>query len=226
MNDKNVLSKLATSIAHEVINPLTGVKSRLYLLGQELSVNLEVKAHIEAITQDIDRIEKVIRDLQLYANPPLPELREFSLAELCEEVTAMFEDAFRASKVSLNIVLNEGVKLKADRLLIRDVIYGLIKNALDVSSEQGRVDLIITQATFGGARGDEPCVQVEVTDSGPGVPKALYEQIFEPFFTTKVSSMGLSLAICKRIVNAHEGTLEVEASVDERTTFVVKLPVA
>jgi signal transduction histidine kinase len=214
------LGQLSATIAHEVRNPLAVIRSAAQSLAETLPAG-DAEAHraCSFITQEIDRLTSVTGSLLAFARP-------LKLAERAVAVRALFDgalllagDELRAKDV--RIARREPADLppvRADEDLIRQVLLGLLSNAADAVPRGGEVALV--------ARAAGDAVELEVADSGPGVPREIRSRIFEPFFTTRSRGTGLGLAVARHIVEAHGGGIEVGEQPSGGARFTVRLRAA
>jgi signal transduction histidine kinase len=216
------LGQLAAAIAHEVRNALGIIRSAAQGLNEGLPVgDADAQRACSFITAEIDRLGSVVSSLLSFARPP-------RLAPRTVPVDALFDQALLLARQDLEardirVVRATGgatsLDVRADSDLIVQVLIGLLANAADVVPRGGEVRL--------GARAiGEGLVEIDVADSGPGVPQELRARIFEPFFTTRDKGTGLGLAVARQIVEAHEGRIEVDERPGGGALFRIALPEA
>ncbi len=210
------IGELAGMVGHDLRNPLTGIKNAAYYLkkkGAECPES-QFKEMFEIIDKAIDHSNKIINDLLDYAREMHLELTESSLPTLLSEAVRMIQVPDRIQ--ILNHVYEETkVKVDADKMI--RVFINLIKNAVDAMPQKGTLEI-----TSHKTRGN---VEIAFADTGTGIPKETLPKLFSPLFTTKAQGMGFGLAICKRIIEAHGGTITVKTAVNKGTTFTITLPV-
>jgi signal transduction histidine kinase len=209
------IGEMAAVVAHEVRNPLAGVKGVLQVVSQRLAPEAsERKALVEA-TSRLDALQALTEDLLLFARPTPPEPSPLSLLALAQET----QDLLRADRAFERIGIEVGGdpgRLEGDPLQLRRAILNLVCNAAEASGRNGWVKVEVRD------HGEE--VELSVTDAGPGVPPELRERIFEPFFTTRARGTGLGLAIVRRAVEGHGGEVAVEAGAGGGARFRLTLP--
>jgi len=214
------LGQLATTIAHEVRNPLGVMRSSAQELAETIpEANSDGRQASSFILAEIDRLNSVISSLLGFARPPRVELRPVALQSLVEQAVLLAGDEMKHRirlVVSVDSDTVDVAPLRADPDLLSQVLLGLLDNAAQAVADGGRVEL--------SARADAHGVAISVADSGPGVPVALRERIFEPFFTTRARGTGLGLAVAQQIVEAHGGTLAVDESPLGGARFTLLLP--
>ena len=201
-------------VGHDLRNPLTGIAGATYYLKTKFGPKMDKKTKemLEFIEKGIEYSNKIINGLLDYS-------REIRL-ELTETTPkSIIKDALTLVKVPKNIRIlglteNES-KIEIDLQKMRRVFVNIIKNAVDTMPEGGK--LTITSKESNGN------LEIAFTDTGTGIPKDIIEKIWTPLFTTKAKGMGLGLSICKRIVEAHRGSISVKSTVGKGATFTVTL---
>jgi signal transduction histidine kinase len=194
---------------------LTGIKNAAYFLkkkGSAISEN-DSKAMLEVIEKGISHSDKIINDLLDYAREMQLQLQTCSLEKMLTEASAMV-------KVPENVkIINKapcGIEVRSDQNKIERVFINLIKNAVDAMPNGGTLTI--------NCKNKEDNVEVSFADTGIGVPEEILPKLFLPLFTTKAQGMGFGLSICKRIIEAHGGTITVETEKGKGTIFTIVLP--
>jgi signal transduction histidine kinase len=210
------IGQFAASIGHELRNPLGVVESSLYLLRQHLRADADapaVKKHLDRIGNEVHRANKTIHDLLDLARNRAPQKRATSLRELVDS-------AAEASLLPAAMVLHASVPADLEPTIdpdqVRQVLVNLFTNAMQALKGRGQIWIEAEAAADGGA-------QVRVRDDGPGIPAADRARVFEALYTTKAKGSGLGLALCRRILEAHGGTIEIEARADG-ASFLLTFP--
>lgn len=214
--------EMAQQVAHEIKNPLTPMKLSIQHLERQIESDQydleELKPRIKKITdnliEQIQSLNSIASDFSKFSKPIKEEFRDVSINEILCSVSDLYQ---HDEQITITSELAPGPSLVhgiADEL--QRVVINLVKNAYEAMPEGGQ----ITLRSY--CRGDS--VFVEVEDNGKGIPEQDKSKIFVPNFSTKSSGTGLGLAICKKIVDAHSGSISFASIEDEGTTFVVKLP--
>jgi signal transduction histidine kinase len=209
------IGELASSIGHELRNPLAVVSNALYLLRGDLGPNPSEAAsrHFATAEREVSAATVIVSDLLEFTRQRQPVVVEVDLAALIAEVLTVLPPP---AAVTVERDVPDGLRLMADRDMLRQVLLNLVGNAYQALVEGGTVTV--------GANEEQGSVRIWVSDNGPGVATDMQEKIFQPFVTTKARGVGLGLAVTRRIVAAHSGTLELDPAASAGARFVVTLP--
>jgi len=210
------IGELAGMIGHDLRNPLAGIKNTVYFLNKKGTAISEVQYRemLEIIGKAIDHSDKIINDLLEYSREMNLELLKYDARNLVDEAVRTVQVRERIQIVN-NVDEEIWVWVNAEKMT--RVFINLIKNAVDAMPEKGTLEISSCQT--------KDSVEIAFADTGIGISKEILQKIFMPLFTTKAQGMGFGLAICKRIIEAHGGTIKVETEVNKGTTFTVTLPV-
>jgi signal transduction histidine kinase len=212
----NTIGELAAMIGHDLRNPLTGITSATYYLRKKYGALMDEKGRdmLEVIGKEIEYSNKIINDLLEYSKAIKLDLKETNPKSA---VTAALSHIDFPKNVQL-IDLTENtptIKIDVDRM--KRAFINLTKNAVDAMPDGGK--LTITSEKANGK------VKIAFADTGGGISEENLKKLFGPLFTTKAKGMGLGLAICKRVVEAHGGTISVESVVGKGTVFTIIIPI-
>ncbi len=217
------IGRVAAMVGHDLRNPLQVLVNLIYLMEETMAMNeefaklskgLKIDMLLSNMKKQIEYMNKIVSDLQDYARPIKPELVETDLKEFAEEIISSISVP---EKVKVTIDIGESFKLMIDPSLMRRVFLNLITNAIQAMPDGG--SLRICASMDGGT------ALVSFEDTGIGIPRENLDKLFRPLFTTKSKGQGFGLAVCKRIVEAHGGTIGVESEVGKGSKFTIKLPV-
>ena len=219
------LGVLAAGVAHEIRNPLTAIKARLYTQQKALAPASRERADAEFISKEIDRLEKIVSDFLRFARPVEPERVPVSPANLLREVRQLMAEQLHQSSIDLAVERAVETKVLGDPEQLKQVLINLVQNAAEALATGGTVKLraVESRIALGGRMRDVTIIEVE--DNGTGMPPEVQKRLFDPFFTTKPTGTGLGLSIAARIVEKHGGALRVKTATNHGTTFGVVLPV-
>jgi signal transduction histidine kinase len=218
------LGVLAAGVAHEIRNPLTAIKARLFTQRKALRAGSGELEDAEVIGKEIDRLEHIVQDVLQFARPSEPRLARLSAPTILREVRDLLAPQMRKASIDLRVEAVDGAEMNADAGQIKQVLINLVQNSADSIEGSGR---IVLRERKGSARlkGQlTPVVILEVEDTGKGMTSEVQKRLFDPFFTTKDAGTGLGLAIAARIVGKHGGALEFQTAVNHGTTFGIVLP--
>jgi len=215
------IGRLASGLAHEINNPLNGIRNCIYAIRGDLDNRRQTTEYLEMMDEGLTHASGVIEKLLGFARKQQAGMGPVNINEPVEAVRRLVAFNLERKKVTLEMDLDPGLPLvSADRQLIQEVIMNLMLNAVDAVLEKG----FIRVATL--SRDDE--VILEIMDRGHGIDPGQIDQIFDPFFTTKKAGegTGLGLSISLGIIQAHGGRLDVTSEPGVKTTFTISLPAA
>jgi signal transduction histidine kinase len=204
----------AAMVGHDLRNPLQGMAGALHLLKQESLTAEERNEMLQVIEKSLDYSDAIIKDLSDYSAEIQLELAQATPMSITR-------DAIGAVKVPQNVrvqdLSEDQPTLRVDPDRMRRVFINLIENAIDVMPQGGT--LTITSKKSDGN------VEIALTDTGSGIPEKVMENLWKPLQTTKAKGLGLGLAICKRIMDAHGGNISAKSKAGEGTTVTIRLPI-
>lgn len=228
-----LLGELAVGLAHEIKNPLAGIKGMIDILIRRRVEDDPERADLEDMRHEVERIDQTVRALLNRARPRAINLAPFSLTRIVERAVnlARRQAAARAAqgqriKVEFD-TLPDPLIVPLDASQIEDALLNVISNAVDaIEAGEGRVivRLRLTGPEDGGSPSGEAIIEVE--DDGRGIAESDLERIFEPFFSTKPEGSGIGLATVRRIMRAHGGQIEVRSDLGRGSVFTLRLPAA
>jgi len=210
------LGRMASHVAHEVRNSLVPVTLYMSLLTRRLESDpgsMDILSKVEA---GFTTLNSTVNDLLNFTSHREPQWNSFSARDLVNEVCEAMGPQLDAQSIRVLADVSPETCVSADREMLRRALLNLVLNAIDVMSDGG--ELVIT--SFNGPQGFE----LEVADSGPGLPSEQLEQVFEPFFTTKADGTGLGLAIVHRIAETHGGRVTAANCPEGGAAFTIFLP--
>jgi hypothetical protein len=218
-----VVGRLASAIAHEIRNPLNYINLTLDHLRNKFKPEDESKQPtFEKLTTqlkaEVGRINNQISDFLRYSRPITLNLQPTDAREIVENSLRIIEPQAEDQNIKISLIERESVpKMRGDAELLRSVFNNLFINAVQ-AMETGGGKLNVTISP------DTEFVRIEVADTGDGITEENLTKIFEPYFSTKETGTGLGLAIVKKIIDDHNGTIDVESHLNEGTKFTVMLP--
>ena len=220
-----VIGRLGSAIAHEIRNPLNFINLTLDHLRSKFQPENEEKVAaftklIGQVKSEVARINQQISDFLNYSRPAKANLQALDARQVVEDSLRLVEAQASENDIRIAVVEHEDVpKILADPDFLRSVFNNLFINAVQaIGNEGGNMNVKISP--------DNGFVRFDISDTGSGIPEPNLAKIFEPYFSTKETGTGLGLAIVQKIVEVHNGTIDVESKEGEGTKFTVKLPKA
>ncbi|MCZ6676919.1 MAG: ATP-binding protein [Candidatus Poribacteria bacterium] len=213
------LGKLATTVAHEVRNPLGGIRGAAQLLQLESDPDSETQEYIAVVIKEVDRLNRVVEQLLGSGNPRTAGVKPNAIADLIDNSLSICQPEFDQSNIHVEKIMDEGcppVVVNADGMM--QVLLNLFRNAIE-SMEADGVLTIQTQY-----RVESQIVQICIQDTGRGISPDVARRLFDPFYTTKQKGTGLGLAISQQIIEEHGGTIEVDVTQSQGAAFIISLP--
>ena len=202
------MEDLSASIAHEIRNPITAAKSLVQQMGEDPISGGNIEYAKVALTE-LDRVERSISHLLRFAREESLRREVFSMEDLLDSALATFRDRIARQGVTLREEIDRPGPLAGDSEKLRRVVINLIANALDALEESGRADQELEVVAGENLAGTE--VWLRIRDNGTGMENEMQERIFSPFYTTKDEGTGLGLALSKKAIEAHGGTIELHS---------------
>jgi two-component system sensor kinase FixL len=217
LTDQKSLAKLgemAAVVAHEVKNPIAGIRGALQVITSRMPPEQRDRAILVDIITRLDGLDRIVQDMLMFARPRALRHEPLSLGLLLRETASLIQrDPIMRN---LEIGVTGACEVVGDREMLQIVFQNILMNAAQAMDGHGRIDVTI-------AGGNGRC-RIAMADRGPGMPADVRERAFDAFFTTKHRGTGLGLPIAKRVVDAHGGTIHIDAPPGAGTTISVDLP--
>lgn len=215
-----VIGELAAGLAHEIRNPVAAIRGAM----EELNANLDHQKMVERLAKiavrESDHLNNIVSGFLDFARNPVKQYEALELRALLEEMGHDLERKYQHCK-GLRIVLMLGERprtVHGNATQLRQVFLNIAHNAIEAMEESGTLTILLRQ-------GAGP-VEIAFEDTGPGIPPDKVARIFEPFYTEKAGGVGMGLAICMRIITAHDGVIQVASRSGGGTAMIVRLPAA
>ena len=228
------LGGLVAGLAHEIKNPLGGIKGAAQLLAQRFADQPDVHEYTGVMIREIDRLTRFVEQLLTLGVPAAPTHQALNVHKVIHEVLALMQSELSAKGIVVRLQIDPSLPdVRGDEAQLTHVFLNLVKNAMEAMPEKGTLTIttrmetdfhILWRAVRGGAAGSGKFLRVEVADTGPGFAESDAERVFEPFFSTKPRGTGLGLAICQRIVATHGGDIRAENRRGGGAAVTVTLP--
>lgn len=202
---------MATGVAHQIASPLNVIAGRAHRLLDRGVEDPSTARNLTVIEEQSRRISKVVRTLLDFARRPEPELRPVNVSRLMRRVCAELKRDAREADIDLRCHVPENVWARADSELLQEVVDVLLRNAVDALQEAESERILAVRLRSG-----PNWVEVEVQDSGPGIPEGVEDRIFDPFVTTKPGGIGLGLTVARKVVEQLGGELRADSGAWEK----------
>jgi PAS domain S-box-containing protein len=217
------LGALSAGVAHELNNPLGIVTSRIELMlleDERQELPQSVRDDLAVLYRQTQRVSQLVHGLLSFARPTAPQRGPVQLNDVIAEILSLAERQYEKTGVHIATALELHLPpLVGDASALQQVVLNLVSNAQQAITGGGEVRIVTRRAA-----GREGWIELVVSDTGPGIPPEVIDRIFDPFFTTKATGTGLGLAISYRIVQEHDGTMEVKSVPGEGATFSLNFP--
>ena len=211
-----LIGTFAASLAHEIRNPLTGIKGLIQLLS-ETHIGTKEQKYFSVIDQEINRINQIVGEFLILGKPSAVKIEMIDARNIIFELVPLIEYEAKRNQHQLSLKISDDpLYIKTSKDQMKQVVLNITKNALEAMKEKGTVTISLHQTT------NE--VHLSVADTGVGITPKQMKKIFHPFYTSKDTGTGLGLVICKRIIESFNGKIEIMSNKNEGTTVHIKLP--
>ncbi len=211
------VGELAASVAHEIKNPLAGIRGACEILSDVFSEDDPRRELSEEVHRQIERLDRTLRDLLRFAKPQAMRQEATDIHAVLDRVLAVLLEADQARSITVDRDYDRAMpELRVDPQQMEQVFINILLNAFQAMNHAGKI-VIRTIADGEGA-------SISIRDSGPGIPPEVADRIFKPFFTTRSKGTGLGLAIVKNIVTAHGGAISAATAPGGGAEFTITLP--
>ncbi|MEQ8763841.1 MAG: ATP-binding protein [Planctomycetota bacterium] len=211
------VGEMAAAIAHEVKNPLAGIGGAMTIIKESFPKDDPKRQITDEILLQIRRLDDVVKDLLQFSKPQNPVKHPVELRPYLSQILEVLCESPALEDVTIDLEEVPGqFEVQVDESMMREVFWNLILNAAQATGSGGIIGVRARR------EGDDDVIEIQ--DDGPGIPPDRRAQIFRPFYTTKAKGTGLGLPICKKIVESHNGKLDVSCPLDGGTVFRIYLP--
>jgi signal transduction histidine kinase len=216
----SAISRLTSGVAHEVKNPLNAILMHVELAKLKLAHgDHDLEQQMDVISSEILRLDRVVKTFLDFTRPVQLNLKDVLLAGFVGELADLARPQAEANNIE---VMVEGpqdpITINVDPDLLKQAVLNIVVNAIEAMPSGGKLKF------WSGARGDE--AEIRISDTGPGIPSAVRDQIYNLYFTTKEKGSGIGLSMTFRIVQLHDGTIDLDSDAATGTTFSLRLPMA
>jgi signal transduction histidine kinase len=228
------LGEMAAGIAHELKNPLAGIEVMAGLLRRQVPDSVDAQSLLADIISEAKLANAIVVEMLEFVRPIRLQVERTDVAEVLHQAVTLAENKVPRGNIAVHLDVQAGLPMiDGDHNQLCQVFTNLLTNAFEALEGRGRVDIRASLETVeqdpaftADPHAPTPAVVVEVSDDGPGVPAELNDRIFDPFFTTKPQGSGLGLPIVRKIVDAHDGRIDLSSEPGEGTRFRITLPVS
>ena len=214
------LGEFSSTLAHEIRNPLAGIKTTAQALSEEFAEHDQRREYIVRIIKEIDRLNDLLRTFFSFAKPRHLDLIPCHIQDIIKEVKGLLAKEAEKSGITIHEVYADNLPLvPLDSNQMQQVFMNLFLNALQAMPHGGTLTVEVQRRNS-----QSGWLRVKVKDTGMGITPEHFPKIFDPFFTTKSKGLGLGLAITQKIIHGHGGTIEAASSREKGATFIFDLP--
>lgn len=232
MNRLSTVAEIASAVAHEVRNPLAGIKIMAQSIEEDSSSTDEQYECATRITRQVDRLNELLSEFFSYARPVIPKKRITSLIDIFSETEPLIHNKLEKNSIELEESYPEDLPpIIADPNQVQQVFLNLMLNAIDAIKQHGTISIVaeeLTKSKLSAAKKKLPILlsgakylQVTFSDNGTGMPPDIAEKVFEPFFTTKTTGSGLGMSIVYRTLKENDAAITLKSAEGKGTTFTI-----
>jgi PAS domain S-box-containing protein len=211
------LGEMSAVVAHEIRNPVAGIAVGVEYLGKSIPEESVHKQDVKMIMGEIERVNRILDDILSVARPFQLKLSTQAIPDIVEHVLHRYHTSF--SNKAIHVIRRYAPSLplaQVDRERMEQALTNLVLNAVEAMLTGGTLSL--------GLAASDRWLTITVSDTGPGIPPEIQRRVFEPFFTTKARGTGLGLAVARRVIEEHGGTITLVSETGKGATFTIKLP--
>jgi signal transduction histidine kinase len=221
------VGEMAAVIAHEVKNPLAGIEVMAGVLRRKIPAAPDAQALLTDIINEAKMANAIVQEVLDFVRPIRLQVERTGIADAVHAAIHLADTKARRGAVNVDVQLAPGLPLiQGDQHQLMQLFTNLLINAYEAMDGKGRITVTGERTRLDDGGEGRDAVLVEVTDNGPGMPPDVSDKVFDPFFTTKAQGSGLGLAIVRKIVDAHDGRLDLRTAPDQGTTIRMTLPIS
>ena len=212
----NTVGQLAAGVAHEIRNPLTTLRGFLQLQQQTNKLN---QRHIDIMLSELDRINLIVSEFLILAKPQATKFRVQDVRFILGDVISLLDSQAHLCNIVFNTSFDsEPCEVSCEENHLKQVFINLLKNAIEAMPKGGDIEIEV--------RKQPDCIVITIRDHGVGIPEEMIPKLGDPFVTSKETGTGLGIMISQRIIQSHQGTMEIRSTVGKGTTVTINLPAA
>jgi two-component system NtrC family sensor kinase len=215
------LGKMAAGVAHEINNPLTSILINTHLMLEKTEKNNTFYENLSLIADETSRCSEIVKGLLEFSRQNPPQKNFADINELINSTLSILENQVAFQNIQITKNLDQNLpQIEIDANKIKQVFWNLAINAAEAMPEEGTLTIVTRYSS------DKKHIEIEVADTGVGIPKEKIKQLFDPFFTTKDKGTGLGLAVSYGIIEQHQGKIKVESEESQGSRFTISLPIS
>jgi signal transduction histidine kinase len=218
MEKLSVVGELAAGIAHEIRNPLTSLKGFAKIVKERVN-DQDLIQYLDIMLDEMDRINEIVNEFMFIAKPNEHVNFQFAnLNKLLSNCIQFMEPQANLKSIKIELSIESEINIHCDQNQIKQVLINLLQNAIEATNDSGHhIDVVLKEAS-------DQRVSITIKDKGCGISDIRFNRLFEPFYSTKEKGTGLGLITCKRIIDLHQGSIDIESKLGEGTTISIFLP--
>ena len=216
----SALGQLSAGIAHEIRNPLSSIKMSLQILAKRMNPEGNDLKRFRIAEKEVDHLEMLVNNILAFAKPVEPKKSPVALSKVLEQAIALSEKGITDKKIEIQTEFGDIPPVTVDAAMMADAFLNIIRNAVEASKEHGKIKISLRYAYE-----NHQSVVVEVNDDGSGIDEQDMPHIFNPFFTRKNYGTGLGLSLVKKIVDIHQGMINIFSKKNDGTKVLIILPI-
>ncbi len=215
----SALGQLSAGIAHEIRNPLSSIKMSLQILTKRMNPEGNDLKRFKIAEKEVDHLEMLVNNILAFAKPVEPKKMPVDLSKVLEQALALSEKEITDKKIEIQTEFSDVSPVTVDAAMMADAFLNVIRNAVEASKEYGKIKISLRYAYE-----NRQSVVVEIKDEGSGIDAEDMPHIFNPFFTRKNYGTGLGLSLVKKIIDIHQGIIDIFSKNNEGTKVLIILP--
>lgn len=214
----SVVGELAAGIAHEIRNPLTSLKGFTKIVKENVN-DQDLMLYLDIMLDEMDRINEIVNEFMFIAKPnEHVHFQRTDLNNLLSNCILFMEPQALMKSIKIESSYDSDIILHCDQNQMKQVLINFLQNAIEATTDSGHNIEVVLKEVY------EQTILITIKDKGCGIPEERYNRLFEPFYSTKEKGTGLGLITCKRIIDLHQGNIEIESKPGEGTTISIFLP--
>jgi hypothetical protein len=212
------IGSMSSYIAHEIRNPLVTIGGFAKTLSRFTFTDSKIKTNIDIIIEEVKRLEKILNNITDFGKPSTPEKTYVQICEIMESTCILMENYFQEKHIKLHKEIETDIpQISVDPAQIKQVFLNILMNAVEAMPDGGNLDVKIKTAN--------ESIEIDIIDTGKGIPQEVLQDIYDPFFTTKQSGTGVGLSISLKIIEDHGGNINIKSKQGKGTTMSLTLPI-